>query len=152
MEDIKRFRVKKQEKDDDVYFSIAWSHLTKAERYTILGSAPSMAGVYELYYREPGGALKQLFFQMAWYGGIREHLRRDIDPTLLDDAPIQKAIVEVNSCFFRYSLMEDIHDMEDLCFFFSRKAPPDKKELPSHSGRYRKIYVREIDSDRLVTF
>jgi hypothetical protein len=152
MDGTEHFKVRKQEKGGDVYFTIQWSDIRKADIYSIIKSVPSMAGVYELYYREPVGALKQLFFSMAWYGGIREKLRRDIDPSLLGDSPIQRAIVERYPCFYRFSLIENIHDMKDLCFFFSRKAPPDMKELPQDSGRYGTVFVKEIDTGKLVTF
>jgi hypothetical protein len=152
MEEVKRFYVDKKEKGRNVYYTIHWSGFRKAESWKAIHSVPSMAGVYELYYQEPGKALKQLFFSMAWYGGIREHLRKDLDPSLLGDSPILRAFVEKYTCFFRYSFLENIHDMQDLCFFFSRKAPPDQSEPPQPTGRYSSIFVKEHDYQKLVTF
>lgn len=152
LEEIKRFRVEKLEKNGDAYFTINWSGIQKADIYSIIRTVPSMAGVYELYYREPVGALKQLFFSMAWYGGLREKLRADIDPSLLGEAPVQRAVVERYPCYYRYSLIENIHDMKDLCYFFAEKAPPDMKAAPEHSGRYASIYVKENNAGKLVTF
>lgn len=151
MEDIKRFRVKKQEKDDDVYFSIAWSHLTKAERYTILGSAPSMAGIYELYYREPGGTLKQVFSRwhgMAVFGNI-------CDGTSIPHSwmmPLfKRQLSRAIPAFSLFAYRKYPRHGGSLLFLLP-KSSSRQKEPPSHSGRYRRIYVREIDSDRLVTF
>lgn len=151
MNSLEDFCVGKRVREEQAYYTIHWSPLCPAEIYALIRSAPSMAGIYELYYREPSGILKQISFSMAWYGGLRENLRRDIDPSLLDDAPVQQALVAANKCFYRFSLCESIRDMEDLCFFFSSKRPPDRSKPPGHSGRYRKIYVRELDSGKLVT-
>ncbi len=45
-------RIERMEKDDQAYFTLYWSKLTKADKYTITTSVPSVSGLYELYYED----------------------------------------------------------------------------------------------------
>ena len=43
------FGISAQEKGDNVYYNVRWSHLALAERWVINSSVPAIAGVYEIY-------------------------------------------------------------------------------------------------------
>ncbi len=49
----RRPEVEKQEKAGSVYFTIYWSPLAKSDKYGIIKSVPSDAGIYELYAMDP---------------------------------------------------------------------------------------------------
>jgi hypothetical protein len=44
--------VQKRVRGRDAYFTVSWSRLRKSEKYEIVRSVPSDAGIYELYYMD----------------------------------------------------------------------------------------------------
>ena len=42
----------KEEDKSDVYYTLTWTALTRADKYKITTSVPAIAGMYELYYMD----------------------------------------------------------------------------------------------------
>jgi hypothetical protein len=141
--------VQKLDEAGSVYFTVYWSPLTKSDKYVIIKSVPSDAGIYELYAMDPKKKLTLLSFGKSWYGGLRNELRFRTDPELETDPAIRSAL-EKYDCYYRYSLIGNNDDMSDILFFFARTYRPGSVKFRP-SGRYEKVYVKEISPEKIVT-
>jgi hypothetical protein len=137
------------DRDEDVYYTIIWSRLKKAEKYGIISAVPSQAGIFELYSMDKKGKLNLFYFGKSWYGGLRNELRARSDPELEKDAK-RREVLDKFDCYFRYSLLESSDDMSDILFFFAQTYFPGTRTYKP-SGRYRDIFVKEIAPDKIVT-
>jgi hypothetical protein len=141
--------VKKLVDRDIAYYTIYWSRLTKADKYTIINSVPSVAGIFEMYYMDEKKKLNLKRVSRVWYGGLRSRLRRLTDPEL-EEEPKRREILEKYDCYYRYSVIYSMDDMQDILFFFASRYTPGEEKVP-HSGRYAEIYLREESPDKIVT-
>jgi hypothetical protein len=141
--------VQKKEKARNAYFTVSWSRLKKADKYDIVKSVPSEAGIYELYYMDDKGKLCLFHVGKSWYGGLRNELRERTDAEMERDAA-RKEILEERDCYYRWSLLSSSDDMADLLFFFAQTWQPGTTTVHA-SGRYEHIYVNEVDADKIVT-
>jgi hypothetical protein len=131
--------VQKRVRGKDAYFTVSWSRLRKSEKYEIVRSVPSDAGIYELYYMD---FKKKLC-------GLRNEIRLRTDAELENDAA-RKALLEKYDCWYRWSLLSSSEDMADILFFFAQTHLPGTLTV-HHSGRYARIFVNEEDADKIVT-
>ena len=69
----------------DVYYTVFWSRLRKADRYEIITKVPSVSGIFELYYQDEHKQLNLFHIAKAWYGGLRTALRKATDPELEEE-------------------------------------------------------------------
>lgn len=134
---------------DTAYFTIFWSKLKKAEKYDIIKAVPSVGGIYELYYMDLKGKLNLLSVSKAWFGGLRNEIRKESDPDLVTNVT-KKRILNNYECYYRFSTSESHKDMTDILYFFKSNYFPGKKDIAC-SGRYKNIYVKEISPDKIVT-
>jgi hypothetical protein len=141
--------VEKRVDGDRVFFTVSWSRLAKGDRYRIIQSVPSEAGIYELYAMDEKGKLNLFHVGKSWYGGLRNEIRARTDPALEGD-PTRKAILEEADCWYRWSLASDSGDMADIVWFFARTYFPQRSDLHP-SGRYASVFVKEVDADKIVT-
>jgi hypothetical protein len=137
-----------QEKGEDVYYFINWSPLEIAERWTIGAKVPAVAGIYEIYWMDDHNHLRMLSVGQTHYGGLRSELRRLTDAELATDQAA-RAILENEEVWYRYSLTNSAAAMSDVVWFFMQTYFPDKPGV-SHSGRYRKIFLKESAPDKLI--
>jgi hypothetical protein len=137
------------EKDGEGFFVVTWSDFAKADKYEIVTQVPALGGIAEIYYKDRGGTLNLFVLQHSWYGGLRGIIRERTDPELEKD-PVRKTILErwKDEIYYRYALSESRSDMMDVLFFLMQTLSPDSPP-PEHSGRYSRIWVRELDAQRL---
>jgi len=133
----------------DVYYTVGWSRLSRANKMDILNKVPAVSGIYELYYQDDRKKLVLFFMARVWYGGLRGSLRENTDPLMVSD-PRRRQVLEGRECFYRYTMVSSVEDMEDILHFYalSRVSSP---AVPEPSGRYREIYLTEETEDRLLT-
>lgn len=143
--------ITRRERNKCGYFTVAWSPITLADKYSIVTKVPAMGGVIELYFMDDQGKLNLFCLSRSWYGGLRSTLRERTDP-LLEEDPVRKAILESHEkkLYYRYSLSESHPDMLDVVYFLSETAAPGQNLAP-HSGRFEQIFLKEIDEGKLVT-
>ena len=141
--------VQKRIRGKDAYFTVSWSRLRKSEKYEIVRSVPSEAGIYELYYMDFKKKLCLFHVGKSWYGGLRNEIRLRTDVELENDAA-RKALLEKYDCWYRWSLLSSSDDMADILFFFAQTHLPGSTTV-QHSGRYARIFVNEEDADKIVT-
>jgi hypothetical protein len=141
--------VRKLVRKRDVIFTVCWSHLRKSDKYDIIKSVPSEAGIFELYYMDDKGKLCLFHVGKSWYGGLRNELRVLTDIELEKDAA-RRAILEEHDCWYRWSLLTSSDDMADIIFFFAQTYLPGSTTVHS-SGRYEHVFVNEVDADKIVT-
>lgn len=144
-----RGQTAKLEDKGDAYYTVYWSRIAKADKYRINGSVPAFSGIYEIYYMDDRGKLNYLSVAKTWYGGLRYALRTRTDPELEEDEG-RKKILDEHDCYYRYSAVSSTLDMDDLLFFFEQVHFPGRSRQV-HSGRYRRIHVRELSDDKIVT-
>ena len=135
--------------EPDVFYTVFWSRLQKADRYQIITKVPSVAGIFELYYQDEHKQLNLFHIAKSWYGGLRTGLRKATDPELEDD-PIKKEILENRDIYYRYTVIPSYADMSDVLYFFATTYRPHVHKVKS-SGRYENIYVNEESEDKIVT-
>ena len=133
----------------NVYYTVFWSRLKKADRYEIITKVPSVAGIFELYYEDKYKKLNLLHISKAWYGGLRNWLRKVTDPELEGDEK-KKKILEEYDCYYRYTVIPSYADMSDVLYFFASTYLPHAHKVVS-SGRYESIFVNEVSEDKIVT-
>lgn len=141
----------KQEKGDNVYYTIPWSILRRASKFDIIRVVPAMGGIAELYYADEQAKLNLFCVTRSWYGGLRSSLRELTDPEIEKD-PVRRQILldYPDRLYYRYALTESLNDMNDILFFFMETYAPDSNSVQA-SGRYANIFVKEIDPQKLVT-
>ena len=137
--------IKKDVQHNSAYYTIHWSTLQELEKYRVINSVPSVAGIFELYYRDFQKKLNLFFVAKAWFGGLRQSLRCCVEPELEPNRK-RRAILESYPCFYRYSQTESAQDMADIFFFFSKTYLPHQQP-PQPSGRYEDIFVEEFSDD-----
>lgn len=144
-----KYTISKAVDAGNAYFTLRWSRLKKADKYDIIRSVPSMAGIFELYYMDAKKKLNLFFVGKVWIGGLRSRIRRLTDPELEMDEK-RKTVLEKYDCYYRYSLTDHQSDLDDIFFFFAGRHYPLETKA-QHSGRYEQILVDELSSDKLIT-
>jgi len=137
-----------KEKGEEVYYSIQWSPLALAERWTINSKVPAVAGIYEIYWMDDHNHLRMLAVGDTHFGGLRSELRRLTDPELTID-PKARETLENEEIWFRYSPVSSVDDMLDVIWFFRTTYFPENPGV-EHSGRYKKIFIKESEPDKLI--
>lgn len=141
------YELSAQNQGDTVYFSIYWSPLKKADRWSIATSIPAVGGVFELYWKDDHQHLRLFTVGNARYGGLRSEIRRLTDSELAEE-PKMAALLADKEIWYRYSISNSSNDMADVVWFFRKTYFPENPAV-SHSGRYKKIYVKEISPDKV---
>ena len=141
--------VQKLVRGKDAFFTVSWSRLRKGDKYEIVKSVPSDAGIYELYYMDGKKKLCLFHVGKSWYGGLRNEIRVRTDLELETDAG-RRALLSKYDCWYRWSLLSSSDDMSDVLFFFAQTHLPGITTV-HHSGRYTRIFVTENDADKIVT-
>jgi hypothetical protein len=137
-----------QEKGENVYYFVSWSPLEVAERWTISAKVPAVAGIYEIYWMDDHNHLRMLAVGQTHYGGLRSELRRLTDAELTVEAAAKK-ILENEEIWFRYSPSNSAAVMTDVVWFFRQTYFPENPGV-DHSGRYKKIFLKESAPDKLI--
>jgi hypothetical protein len=132
-----------------VYYTVNWSRLRKSSKYDIVKSVPSEAGIFELYYMDFQKKLRLFHVGKSWYGGLRNEIRFRTDAELEKDAAHRKLLDDYD-CWYRWSLVSSSDDMADLLFFFAQTYLPGHRGVHA-SGRFDRIFVNEVDADKIVT-
>jgi hypothetical protein len=145
------YEISKSVKNGDAFYTVRWSPIVKADKYTINGSVPAMGGVAELYYKDDHGKLNLYMLARSYFGGLRATLRVATDPETEKDERRHAVLVDhEDQIYYRYALVESQDDMSDVMFFFMTTHAPSIRSQ-THSGRYERIFLKEIDSGGLVT-
>ncbi|MFP4643456.1 MAG: hypothetical protein ACLFM0_03800 [Spirochaetales bacterium] len=133
--------VSKQIRGDDAYYTVVWSRIQRATKSTVIGSVPSVAGIFELYVVDQGNTPNLVRTSRAWYGGLRHALRELSDPHACKDRRILM-FLKSRSLYFRYTACESNDDMDDVLSYLATLSPRAVGDaLPS--GRFRDIYVKQ---------
>ncbi|WP_304222492.1 hypothetical protein [Gracilinema caldarium] len=131
----------------DVFFSIHWSKLISADRWTIATSVPAVGGVYEIYWMDDHKHLRLLTVGNARYGGLRSEIRRLTDPQLVENPEVIE-ILNNKKIYFRYATANSADDMADVVWFFRKTYFPENPGV-AHSGRFARIYMNEWAPDKV---
>ncbi|MBN1523763.1 MAG: hypothetical protein JW904_04725 [Spirochaetales bacterium] len=141
-------RIIKHVDSGNAYFSILWSEIKKAEKYDIVRSVPSISGIFELYFMDDHKKLNLFFLSKAYYGGLKNEIRRCTDTELEKDAN-RKKILDKYDIYYRWVPSDSYADLTDILYFFSCTYFPNNKKH-DHSGRYIDIFVEEKNTGKLV--
>ncbi|MDR1748269.1 MAG: hypothetical protein LBR47_04340 [Spirochaetaceae bacterium] len=129
------------------YFTLHWSRLTKADKYSIVRSVPAVSGIYELYYRKAEDPLNLLAVNQGWYGGLRSQIREAIDEEFQTDKRLRSILAEYE-IYFRFSISDILADMQDVLWFLHRNYFGNGVSVQP-SGRYSHVYLREYAPDKI---
>jgi hypothetical protein len=142
------YGISAQEKGDEVYYFVQWSPLEVAERWTINSKVPAVAGIYEIYWMDDHNHLRMLAVGDTHYGGLRSELRRLTDPELALN-PKARDTLENEEIWFRYSPSNSADAMSDVVWFFRKTYFPEDPGV-EHSGRFKKIFIKESAPVKLI--
>jgi hypothetical protein len=142
------FGISAQEKGDCVYYFVQWSPLSLAERWTINAKVPAVAGVFEIYWMDDHNHLRMLTVGNTHYGGLRSEIRRLTDSELTLD-PKTREILETQEIWFRYAPSNSVDTMKDVVWFFRSTYFPENPGV-AHSERFKKIFLKESQPDKLI--
>jgi len=132
------YRIAREEDARNVYYTLRWSPFAKADKYEIARSVPAIGGIAEIYYMDRKGKLNLFCLQRSWYGGLRAVLRERCDPSIEKDPWRLSVLVKWRDrIYYRWTNF--------LVEGYSPGAGPQS------SGRYDRIFVKEIDAGKLVT-
>ncbi len=147
-------KITKEIYKNEAYYTVAWSPLTKADKYEITRSLPSVSGIYELYRMDDEKHLNLLISTHAWYGGLRSNIREAIDPMTKTDPELRKILEdEEENLYYRYSCCDSFKDMQDVIWFLHSSYYPDDKDLKiDHSHRYENFFLDEETPDKIFWF
>jgi len=143
------YNITSKEKNGDVYYTVNWSPLEKADRYTIISKVPAVAGIFEIYWMDDHKKLRMFKVDKIIYGGLRSELRRLTDPELNRTDEKVRKILEEKEIYYRYAATDSNNIMDDVIWFFMKTYFPDVNTL-IHSGRYNAIYLKESEPDKLL--
>jgi len=141
--------VKRFEKDKDIYFTISWSALKKADRFEIIKQVPAFPGIYEIYYLDKYKKLNRIELSFCWHDSLRNIIRTKTDPSLQED-PRRKYILDSYTCYYRYIIVESYADILDIIFYLEECIDAKNNKAKS-SGRYESINVKEVSPDKIMT-
>ena len=138
-------------KDDEGYFTVRWCPFALADKYEIATRVPAVGGIAELYFMDEKGKLNLFCLQRSWYGGLRAMIRERCDPSLERD-PFRLSILVKwrDRIYYRWTTSDSRGDMDDVMFFFVETYSPGSGAAQP-SGRYARIFVKEIDAGKLTT-
>ena len=142
------YGISAREKGDNVYYYIQWSPLNLAERWIINSKVPSVAGIYEVYWMDDHNHLRMLAVGDTHYGGLRTEIRRLTDPELVLDAKVRETL-ENKEIWFRYAPSNSADVMSDIIWFFRSTYFPEDPGV-EHSGRFKKIFLKESEPNKLI--
>ena len=137
------------EKNDDVYYFVQWSPLSKADRYDIISKVPAVAGVFEIYWMDETKHLRLFYVDKTDFGGLRSEIRRITDPELCINNDKLKKILEEKELWYRYATTDSSKVMADVVWFFMQTYIADDTTV-EHSGRYTNIFLKESAPDKLI--
>ena len=142
--------ITREEQDRVAYYTVRWSPFAKADKYEITRSVPAIGGIAEIYYRDREGKLNLFCLQRSWYGGLRAVLRERCDASIEKDPWRLSILVKWRDrVYYRWTNSESFADMADVMYFL---AESNRAGMGGESsGRFDRIYLKEIDADRLVT-
>jgi len=138
-----------REKDGDAYYSVNWSLLSIADKYTIIKKVPAVAGIYEIYWMDETKHLRLFIIDKTVYGGLRSEIRRITDPELCKSDEKGRKILEEKKIWYRYAPTDSSNVMDDVLWFFVQTYFPENTSL-NHSGRYQNIFLKESAPDKLI--
>lgn len=144
---IEKPRIELRTKNKEGYFSLYWSHLKKADKYSVNGIIPALPGLYELYYQDEKKAMNLLTISSGWRSGLRSQIREDIEPSIFKPEEVRK-ILEDKPLYCRYTECENAENLQDVLWFLHQMYFGDKHKV-HHTGRFEKIFVKEFAPDRL---
>ena len=136
-------RVVKIVRRDRAYFRIIWSPLLPVSRWEINAAVPSVSGIWELYHLVHSRVPRIIKLGRAWYGGLRNEIRAESDPTLPQNTSI-RSVLEGGDCYYRYTICETAGDLTDLySVLITHRRVTQSDVLPT--GRYREVRIQEPD-------
>jgi hypothetical protein len=138
------------ERQSFVYYTLRWSPFKKADKYDIARSVLAIGGIAQIYYKDFSGKLNLFCLQRSWYGGLRALLRERCDPSIEKDPWRLSILVKYRDrIYFRWTNSESLADMTDVMFFLLEDYGSDMPH--ESSGRFDRIFVKEIDAEKVVT-
>lgn len=143
-----QFVINKNTKAENVFYTINWSPLMKADKYKISTGTPSVSGLYEVYSMDKMNQLNLFKIAIAWYGGVRSNVREAIDPYAKSNYELRKFLEDAD-LYFRFSCSECYADLQDVLWFMNLTYFPND-EPPEDSGRYENIYLEENSPDNFI--
>ena len=142
--------ISRQEHGSNAYFTVRWSPMAKAEKYSIARSVPAVGGIAEFYFKDREGKLNLFCVQRSWYGGLRALARERCDPVLEKDPWRLSILVKWRErIFYRYTCSDYLGDMQDVMNYLILGSAPEN--APPPSGRFERFFVEEIDAEKIVT-
>ena len=137
--------MKKSIRNNEAYYTLAWSPYHKYDKYAVRSKVPELAGIVDLSHRE-NNRLHPVMFYSCWRDGCRIGLNKLLDPVLSRHPDLMEKLLD-GELYFRYTVVDTTFgDMGDIMHLLIHKYRPPMNDLNfPHSNRYNKIHLKEIN-------
>ena len=139
--------MKKRVNDCNVYYTIMWSPVFPYDKYHATRILPELAGVICLMEKNSVGVPKCLLFYSCWRDGLRMGIKNLFDPIFSKIPDIREMLIGRN-LLYKYTVIDTTPvDMKDIMYWLILSYRPEFNNYKGfkESGRYEKIYVRQME-------
>lgn len=136
--------MKKEVRNNDAYYTIAWTPLYKYDKYEAGRLMSDLAGIVSLHEKN-GDLYENIIFFGCWRDGCRVGMKKLLDPDLSPLKELQKSI-DITKLYYRFTVVDTTpSDMADILFWLIKTygARHNNSEF-SDSKRYMSINVKEL--------
>ncbi len=137
--------MKKNIRNNEVYYSLAWSQMFRYDKYTVRSKVPELAGIACFYHMKHGRYVPVLFYS-CWRDGCRVGINKLLDPNFTRHGMLMEKLSS-NDIYIRYTIVDtNFSDMMDIMYILIRKYRPELNEQSfGHSNRFSKVHLKEMD-------
>lgn len=138
--------MKKTVRNNDVYYTIAWSPVFPFDKYSVTRIVPETSGVVYFTRRHDDAGRKPVFIYGCWRDGMRMGIKYLFDPHFSKLPKIAFALMD-GELFIKFAVVDTSPlDMKDVLAALIGKYAPDYNSggFPP-TGRYETISLKEMD-------
>jgi len=132
--------MKKNVRDNDVYYYVEWSRLFEYDRHSVTRLIPELPGIVLMQHRAKKKMLNMLVFACCRVG-----IKKLMDEYTRTHVSIRERLCE-SEVYFRYAIVDTSQkDIKDIMYWMIKEYKPELNDLTTFtdSKRYMNIFVKE---------
>lgn len=142
--------MKKNIRDNDVYYYIEWSRLFEYDRHSVTRLIPELPGIVWMQHRVNRKMVNMLMLA-CWRDGCRVGIKKLMDEFSTTRVSLREKLSQ-REVYFRYAIVDTSRsDIRDIMYWLIKEYNPELNDLASFtdSKRYIDIFVKEsFDEDK----
>ena len=136
--------MKKNVRDNDVYYYVEWSRLFGYDRHSVTRLIPELPGIVLMQHKVNRKMVNMLVFA-CWRDGCRVGIKKLMDEYTLTHVSIREKLSE-SEVYFRYAVVDTSqNDIKDIMYWMIKEYKPELNDITTFtdSKRYMNIFVKE---------